>query len=344
MSAASVRVATQCKKSVMAVGVFFDGFSSTAEMLEVSREAELAGASSLWFAQHMGYREAIVSATAAASVTRRATLVPVAISPYLWPPLPVAMAISTLGEFAQGRVILNVSVGNILNLGESGVEPLKPIRIMREYVEALRALWAGRPVTYEGTLHKLRGAKMVFDQGQQYPIYIASTGSQILKLAGEIADGVLLSAGLTLASTRRCLELAQGGMQAKRRDPAAVRTCSLINCKVSQDGAAAKSAMLRKLAFLFRSRGHAENIKSSNLDIDHQAIIAAHARHDFEGAVRLLPLEAANVFAVAGTPAQCRTRLEEYLAAGLDEFVIEVSGNSEERKLALDLVRDVARR
>jgi hypothetical protein len=50
----------------MAVGVFFDGFSSTTEMLEVCHEAELAGASSLWFAQHMGYREAVVSATAAA--------------------------------------------------------------------------------------------------------------------------------------------------------------------------------------------------------------------------------------------------------------------------------------
>jgi alkanesulfonate monooxygenase SsuD/methylene tetrahydromethanopterin reductase-like flavin-dependent oxidoreductase (luciferase family) len=115
ISAATVRVATYCKEWLMAVGVFFDGFSSTAEMLEVCREAELAGASSLWFAQHMGYREAVVSATAAASVTQSATLVPVAISPYLWPPLPVAMAISTLGEFARGRVILNVSVGNILN-------------------------------------------------------------------------------------------------------------------------------------------------------------------------------------------------------------------------------------
>jgi 5,10-methylenetetrahydromethanopterin reductase len=262
----------------------------------------------------------------------------------LWPPLPVAMAISTLGEFANGRVILNVSVGNILNLGESGVEAVKPIRIMREYVEVLRALWAGKPVTHEGALHKLRGAKMVFDQGRQYPIYIASTGPQMLKLAGEIADGVLLSAGLTLVSTRRCLEFAQAGMQAKGRNPAALRTCSLINCKVSHDGTAAKTAMLRKLAFLFRSRGHAENIKSSDLDIDHQAIITAHARHDFEGAVRLLPVEAANVFAVAGTSAQCRARLKDYLAVGLDEFIIEVSGNAEERKLALDLVRDVARR
>ncbi len=182
----------------MPVGVFFDGFSSTFEMLEVCRAAEEAGASSLWFAQHMGYRDAIVWATAAAGATRNATLVPVAISPYLWPPLPVAMSIATIAELAQDRVILNVSVGNILNLAESGMEPVKPIRIMREYVEAIRALWTGEPVTQDGELHKLRGAKMVFAKGKQYPIYIASTGPQMLKLAGEIADGVLLSAGLTL--------------------------------------------------------------------------------------------------------------------------------------------------
>ena len=328
----------------MPVGVFFDGFCSTAEMLEVSRAAEDAGAASLWFAQHMGYRDAIVWAAAATSVTQRVTLVPTAISPYLWPPLPVAMAVSTLGEFAPGRIILNVSVGNILNLGESGLEPVKPIRVMREYVAALRALWAGAPVTQEGELHKLQGAKMVFGERRQYPVYIASTGPQMLKLAGEIADGVLLSAGLTLASTRRCLELAETGVRAKSRDATAVRKCSFINFNVSHDGMAAKEAMLRKLAFLFRSRGHADNIASADLPIDHAAIMAAHARHDFDGAVKLLPIEAANVFGVAGTPAECRERLAEYLAVGLDEPIIEVSGTAEDRKLALDVVRDVARR
>jgi 5,10-methylenetetrahydromethanopterin reductase len=328
----------------MAIGVFFDGFSSTAEMLEVCRESELAGASSLWFAQHMGYRDAIVWATAAASVTQRAALVPTAISPYLWPPLPIAMAVATLAELAPGRVILNVSVGNLLNLSESGVEPIHPIKVIRDYIEALRALWSGAPVDHAGELHKLRGAKMVFDQGRQHPIYIASTGPQMLKLAGEISDGVLLSAGLTLASSRRCLELASAGAQAKDRNPGSIRKCSFINFNVSRDGAAARAAILRKLAFLFRNRGHADNIRSSNLDIDHAAIMAAHARHDFDGAVKLLPAEAANVFGVAGTPVECRDRLEEYLSMGLDEPVIEVSGNAEERKLALDVVRDIARR
>lgn len=326
----------------MPVGVFFDGFSSSAEMLETCRAAEHAGASSLWFAQHMGYREALVWATAAAAVTDRARLVPTAISPYLWPPLPVAMAVSTLAELAPARVILTVSVGNILNLGESGVEPVKPIRVMRDYVEALRALWRGKPVVQDGELHKLRGAKMAFAQGQQFPVYIASTGPQMLKLAGEIADGVLLSAGLTLTSTKDCLARAQAGLAATGRQDADLRKCSLINCHVSRDGEAAKAATLRRLAFLFRSRGHAENIGSSGLDIDHAAIIAAHARHDFDGAVRLLPAEAATAFAVAGTPKECYARLEEYIASGLDEPVIEVVGTNEERKLALDVVRALA--
>ncbi len=102
--------------------------------------------------------------------------------------------------------------------------------------------------------------------------------------------------------------------------------------------------MLRRLAFLFRSRGHADNIKSSNLDIDHQAIMAAHARHDFDGAVRLLPEAAANVFGAAGTPTECRDRLEQYLAAGIDEPAIEVTGSAEDRKLALAVVREIAKR
>jgi 5,10-methylenetetrahydromethanopterin reductase len=326
----------------MRVGVFFDGFSSTSEMLDIARGAEAAGAASLWFAQHMGYRDAIVWATAAAQATRSVALVPTAITPYLWPPLPVAMAMATLGEFAPARAALAVSVGNLLNLGQSGVEPEAPVGVMREYVETLRALHDGEAVRREGRIHRLRGARMAFEAGPRYPLYVASTGPQMLRLAGEIGDGVLLSAGLTLVSCRNCLAHAQTGLAG--RDGAAFRKASFINFRASRDGDAARAAVLRKLAFLFRNRGHAENIQSSGLDIDHEKIIQCMRQHDLDGATRLLPMAAANVFAVAGTPAECGERLAEYLAVGLDEPIIEVGGSAEERALALDVVRDVSRR
>jgi 5,10-methylenetetrahydromethanopterin reductase len=324
----------------MRLGVYFDGFASTLDMIKAAQAAEQAGVSSLWFAQHMGYREAFMSAAVAAQATQRTTVVPVAITPYLWPPLPTAMSIATLAELASGRTELAISVGNILNLGESGHEPAKPIRVMSEYVQALRRLLAGESVTLDGEIHRLRGAHMAFLQGVKVPIHIASTGPQMLELGGEIADGVLLSAGLSLAATQLCLEHAAVGARRKGRVASALRRVGMILLYVSEDGQAAKAMLLRKLAYLFRSRGHAANIKSSGLDIDHAAIIAAYARRDFEGAVSLLPEEAASVFGIAGTPSECRDRLQEYLSIGLDEAVIGITGDRAADEPALQLVGD----
>ena len=325
----------------MSLGIYFDGFSPTREMLDVAQAAEEAGADSLWFAQHMGFREAIVWATAAVSVTRSIRLVPTALSPYLWPPLPVAMSMSTLAEYAGPRTSLAVSVGNVLNLAESGVEPVKPVRVMREYVQSLRALWRGGPIQFEGEVHSLRGAKMMFDRGSRCPLYVASTGPQVLKLAGEIGDGVLLSGALTLESIRRMLEPVDAGIAAAGRSPASVRKAGFILFSIAEDGHVARQEMLRKLAYLFRSKGHAANIATANLDIDHQAIMACFARHEPEAALAYLPEEAATTFAVAGTPRECRDRLAAYLAAGMDEPVIEVTGTAEQRRLALQVIREV---
>ncbi len=327
----------------MRLGVYFDGFVGMADMLAAARAAEDAGAASVWFAQHMGYREAFMCAAAVAGLTRKANVVPVAISPYLWPPLPVAMSIATINELAPGRAMLVVAIGNRLNLAESGIEPARPIKVMREYVEALRSLLAGQSVQLDGEITKLRGAHMNFEKGAAIPILVASTGPQMLQLAGEIGDGVVLSTGLTLPMTRQCLDHAAAGARRKGRDPAAVRSVGFVNLAVSEDGKSARKAILRKLAFLFRSKGHAENIKSSGLAIDHEAIIAAVARRDLDGAAALLPDEAASAFGVAGTPRECRDRLRDYLSVGLDDPVIEMSSESAEaRRLALEVVREVA--
>jgi 5,10-methylenetetrahydromethanopterin reductase len=293
----------------------------------------------------MGYRDAIVWAAACTGATRSAMLVPTAISPYLWPPLPVAMTMATLAELAPQRVALCVSVGNLLNLAESGWDrPPTLLRTMREYIEALSALRERQVVHQNGVVHKLRGAKMEIDGGGNYPIYLASTGPQMLGLAGRIADGILLSAGLTLSSFHRCIEAARAGADAVGRDFGGVRKASLINLNVSRDGISAKRATLRKLAYLFRSRGHAENIKSSGLPIDHDKIIATMARHDLDAAAALLPMEAATAFAVSGTPDECAERLSAYLSIGLDEPIIEVSGSPDERALALEVLRETAGR
>ena len=77
------------------IGIRFDGFAATRDSLAVVREAEAAGATQIWMAEHMGYREAVASSMAYALSTRNASIVPTAVSPYMFHPMPTAMALAT---------------------------------------------------------------------------------------------------------------------------------------------------------------------------------------------------------------------------------------------------------
>ena len=118
------------------IGVAFDGFVTTSEAIALAKHAVDAGAKSLWVAEHLGYREAITTCAAFALSAPGPTLVPTAVSPYLWHATPTAMALATLDELAPGRVAVALGVGNPLFLQESGQKLEKPIRVMREFIAA----------------------------------------------------------------------------------------------------------------------------------------------------------------------------------------------------------------
>ena len=152
------------------IGVVFDGFDDAREMIRLARGAEAAGAASVWVAEHMGWREAVTACAGIAVATETVRLVPTAISPYLWHPTPTAMALATLEELAPGRVAVAVSVGNLLNLKESGHEPVRPVAAIGNVVSDLRALWTGRtgaagsPVlSARRRLHELRALRGAAD-------------------------------------------------------------------------------------------------------------------------------------------------------------------------------------
>src|SRR3712207_7680616 len=92
----------------MNLGVSFDGFTPYHDALAFAREAAAAGAGSLWMADHLGYREPIVSCLGFATAVPGVRVVPTAVSPYLRHPMPTAMQMATLAEAAPGRVALAI--------------------------------------------------------------------------------------------------------------------------------------------------------------------------------------------------------------------------------------------
>ena len=325
----------------MRVGISFDGFLPFREMVELAQRSIDAGADSLWMAEHLGYRQSLVCCTAFALQTHHAAVIPTAISPYLWHPMAIAMALATIDEAAPGRAAIALGTGNPLFLQENGIAVEKPIRFMREFVEALRALLSGEPVEYQGETIQLAHARMMFTPAKSIPIFVAAMGEQMLGLSGRIGDGIVLSAGLSAAFAQQSLALVAEGARKAGRDVSGLRKAAYIYTAVSDDGKSAVTALRAKLAWVMRNTFIADNVKQSGIDIDLEAIRAAVARRDLDEAARLVPEEAVDAFACGGTLADCRRRLGEYVAAGVEEPVLVLVGEGSDREKPLALINDL---
>jgi 5,10-methylenetetrahydromethanopterin reductase len=325
------------------IGIAFDGFITTGEAIALAQRAVAAGAGSLWVAEHLGYREAIATCVAFAMKTPGPLLVPTAVSPYLWHPTPTAMAMATLDEVAPGCAAIAVGAGNPLFLQESGRAVEKPVRAMREFTEALRKLWTGEAVHVDGDFVKLNGARLAFKPSAAIPIYIAAIGPDMLRLAGRIGDGVVLSAGLSTDSVRQSIALCVQGAAKDGRDLSEFRRAGYLFFGVSHNAREAVDAVRQKLAFVMRNKFLGANIKASGIPIDQEAVIAAIARRDIAQAASLVPDDAVEAFGIAGTPQHCVKRLRDFIDAGLNEPVLGLLGSNENCLLALDVMREFAR-
>lgn len=162
-----------------------------------------------------GWHELYVSLTLAALDAPNATLAPLVTSPFMRHPLVTASALSTLDDLSGGRIALGLATGGstVLAIGR----PPATQREIRAELAALRGLFAGRSVEWDGTeIKPLRFARPI-------PIYYSAFGPKALALAGEQADGVILFAGDRHLDTLKArIDAVRSAAQAVGRDPSSV--------------------------------------------------------------------------------------------------------------------------
>ncbi|HEX2765761.1 MAG TPA: LLM class flavin-dependent oxidoreductase [Candidatus Limnocylindria bacterium] len=320
-----------------AIGVAFDGMAPVSAAVAIGRRAERSGIASMWLAEHLGYQESTLTALAVVSATRTLRAVPTGVSPYLRHPMLMAMAMASLSEGRPNRAAIALGVGNPLFLAESGVEAHRPVATMREYVACLRLLFSGAPAHHAGQHFTLSGARLALQEPVTTPIYVAAMGPHMLRLAGRDADGVVLSSGLSVSSIHEALRAVDEEARANERPVDAVYRAAYVITAVSRDGRVAFEACRRKLAFVLRNAHLAESVHAAGISIDQEAIVAAIAGRDLDAATRLVPDEAVEALAIAGSPRTCAERLDEYAGAGLDEVVLSLAGPSEHHREAFAL-------
>lgn len=108
-------------------------------------------------------------------------------------PAIIAQAAATVGDMFEGRFFLGLGAGENLNehvIGEQWPQPAVRQEMLQEAVEIIRALWEGDEVNYFGTFFTVDEAKLFTVPERTPDIYIAASGGQAARLAGE-QDGLI---------------------------------------------------------------------------------------------------------------------------------------------------------
>lgn len=324
----------------MRLGLCFDGFYSIQEMIELARLADGIGMESIWMSDHLCFRDSLTTSMALLASTAKIKVAPAPMSPYSRHPIISAMSIATMEEFAPGRVIAGPGTGNAAALKEAGMESPHPVQTMREYVEILRRFLRGETVMYQGKMFHINGAKMGFFPPAPIPMYITAVRSLMLRLGGEIGDGVLLSAGCAPEYIRKCVgEIAAGAAKAGKRLEQ-VDVAGFVAASVADDARAAIDANKMFLAYIFRNTHHADNIRLGGGKVDQEGLAAAVAKRDWEAAKTFISDEVVFAHSVAGTPADCRRQLASFVEAGLNLPVVLPMGTQEARLRVVRMARE----
>ena len=298
--------------------------------LEMARYAEARGFSEIWQADTRLARDCVVLMSAFLTHTQRLRIGSGVLPIWTRNPAVIAASWSTMWELGgkvdgRGRVMLGLGAWWEPIAGRVGVERRRPLRAMREYVEAARRLFTMQEVTYQGEFVKLDRVKLDVAYGdaspRDIPIYIGATGDKMLELAGEICDGVVLNYVVSVDYIRRAVGLVEQGARKAGKTLAEVDRPELLVCCLSDKDPAAAMAEGKKLvAYYLATEPHimkASGVSDELLEKVQAMMSWPATEDDYIKAGQVIPDEVVRNLMAVGTSAECRAKVREYIDAGV---------------------------
>jgi alkanesulfonate monooxygenase SsuD/methylene tetrahydromethanopterin reductase-like flavin-dependent oxidoreductase (luciferase family) len=177
----------------------------------IARLADESGLEELWLWEDC-FREGGISTAAAALAWTERVRVGVGLLPV---PLRnvalAAMEAASLYRMFPGRAVLGVGHGVQDWMGQVGARAESPVTLLREHLLALRALLRGERVTTSGRYVKLDDVALDWPPQGPVEVLAGATGPRSLQLAGEVADGTVLTASTSPEGVRRARQLIDEG-------------------------------------------------------------------------------------------------------------------------------------
>jgi alkanesulfonate monooxygenase SsuD/methylene tetrahydromethanopterin reductase-like flavin-dependent oxidoreductase (luciferase family) len=175
----------------MATGCFISAGRSLQKAIARVKLAESLGYEAV-YTTHIAAHESLTVLTAYALATSKIRVGTGVVPIYTRTPATMAQTAATIDEISGGRVTLGLGVSHRPVVeGWHGQTIDRPVAEMREYAGIVRAILRGEDPP-AGSKWRTGFHLAGLDPRPDLPIYIAALSPAMLRLAGEIADGVIL--------------------------------------------------------------------------------------------------------------------------------------------------------
>jgi probable F420-dependent oxidoreductase len=291
------------------------------ESLELARLAQRRGYEEIWMAEvASGDAYALAGATAMAVPGMR---IGTAVVPaQTRTPLVHAMAALTLSQVTCGNFILGIGLSSPNIVRYWGGQPYdRPLARMREHIEVLRKALAGERVDFAGETLQTKRLKLGGRPTGSVPIYLGALNERMLRLAGELCDGVCLNM-VPERSLPQILGAVRAGAEAAGRDPGEIEVVSRLHVVMVDDAAAGRGLVRNMFGAYAATPGYNRCFEWIGFEREAREIRDRFARGDRPGVAAAVSDELAEGMALVGDKARIRERVRAYAEQGVDVCVI----------------------
>ena len=292
------------------------------DFVAIAQEAERRGYHTAWTGEVSGW-DAITVMTMIASHTTRMHVACAVVPVQTRTPVVLGQSAAALAHFAPGRVALGLGLSSRIIVEQwHGLSFSPAIAQIREAVQIIRMVTSGERVNFDGKFYRLRNFRLTTPPPSPPPrVVLAALGPEMLQLAGEIADGVVLN-WIPPESVPASIAQLEAGARRGGRTLDGFEIAAFIRTCVTDDAAAARATLAREITGYAIVDVYASFFRSSGFAAEVDAVNAAWKAGDRAGAVRHVSPRVLDGLGVVGDEVACRERLAAFASAGVTMPVV----------------------
>lgn len=290
--------------------------------VELAQRAEREwGYDAIWLAETAG-PESFALAGALAMETERATIGTAIVPVYNRTPAVLAMAAATAQQLSGGRFVLGLGSSSHAIIDDwNGIPFEKPLTHVRESVAIVRQALAGEKTRFRGTTLRSHGFRLGNPPQDPVPIYLGALREKMLRLAGEVGDGLIVNL-FPLTALPKMLAAYRAGASAAGRDASRDEVVCRFQVLVTDDVPAARNLVRMAFGGYVAAPVYNRFFAWCGFEAEARAVADAFARRDRAGVAAAMTDDLVDRIAILGSAERCREQIAGFVAAGVTTPVL----------------------